>query len=65
VVETGGKLVPIQVKLVATPRPAMAVSLRTFREDFGDRALPGYVVYPGNVRLPLGSDITALPFTEL
>jgi hypothetical protein len=65
VVETGGKLVPIEVKLVATPRPAMAASLRTFREDFGDRALPGYVVHPGNVRLPLGSDTTALPFTEL
>lgn len=65
VVETGGRLVPIEVKLSATPRPAMASSIRAFREDFGDRAMPGYVVHPGDVRLPLGAGVTALPFAEL
>jgi hypothetical protein len=65
VVETGGRLVPIEVKLSATPRPAMASSIRAFREDFGDRAMPGYVVHPGDIRLPLGASVTALPFAEL
>jgi len=65
VVEAGGKLVPIEVKLSTTPRPAMASSIKTFQDDFGDRAMPGYVVHPGDVRLPLGSNVTALPFVEL
>jgi len=65
VVETAGRLVPIEVKLSATPRPAMASSIRAFQEAFGDKAMPGYVVHPGDTRLPLGSNVTALPFAEL
>lgn len=65
VVDAAGKLVPVEVKLSATPRPAMASSIRAFQRDFGDKALPGYVVHPGRVRLPLGSNVTALPFAEL
>ncbi len=64
-VETGGRFVPVEVKLAATPRPAMASSIRTFQEDFGDQALPGYVVHSGQVRLPLGSNVTALPFSDI
>ncbi len=64
-VETGGKLVPIEVKLSATPRPAMASAIRTFRKDFGDKSFPGYVVHPGDIVLPLGTGVTALPFSEL
>ena len=65
VVESAGKLVPIKVKLSATPRSGMATALRTFRKDFGAEAMPGYVVHPGALRLPLGPGITALPFAEL
>jgi len=65
VVETGGRLVPIEVKLSATPRPAMAAGIRTFRKDLVDRAMPGYVVHPGDITLPLGPGVTALPFTNL
>jgi predicted AAA+ superfamily ATPase len=65
VVEAAGMLVPIEVKLSTTPRPAMASSIKTFQEDFGDRAMPGYVIHPGDVRLPLGSNVTALPFAGL
>ena len=64
-IETAGKLVPVEVKLSATPRPAMASAVRTFIKDFGSRALPGYVVHPGNTRLPLGPHVTALPFADL
>ncbi len=65
VVEAGGKLVPIEVKLSATPRPAMASAIKTFQKDFGDKAMPGYVLHPGDIMLPLGSGVTALPFAEL
>lgn len=65
IVETGGKLIPIEVKLSATPRPEMASAIRTFRKDMGDLAAPGYVVHPGEIRLPLGPGVTALPFLEL
>ncbi|MBW2064425.1 MAG: DUF4143 domain-containing protein [Deltaproteobacteria bacterium] len=65
VVESGGRLVPIEVKLSATPRPAVASAIKTFQKDFGDKAMPGYVVHPGDIKLPLGPGVTALPFGEL
>jgi predicted AAA+ superfamily ATPase len=65
VVETGIKLVPIEVKLSATPRPSMASPVKTFQKDFGDKATAGYVVHPGDVALPLGPRVTALPFSKL
>ena len=65
VVETGAGLVPIEVKLSATPRPAMAAAIRTFQEDLKIASTPGFVVHPGDVRLPLGPAVTALPFADL
>lgn len=65
VVETGVGLIPIEVKLSATPRATMGNAIRTFQEDMGSAAMPGYVVHPGNVRLPLGQGVTALPFADL
>lgn len=65
VVETDGKLVPIEVKVSATPRPGMAAAIRTLQKDLGPDAVPGYVVHPGDVHLPLGPGATALPFSEL
>ncbi len=65
VVDVGGKLVPIEVKLSGTPRPAMARSIRVLRKDLGHRAWPGYLVHSGEVDLPLGPGVKALPFTSL
>ena len=64
IVDTGRGLVPIEVKLSATPRPAMASSVRRFQRDMEAAALPGFVVHPGDIRLPLGPGVTALPFGE-
>ncbi len=64
-VESGEKLVPIEVKLSATPHPAMASAIKTFQNDFQDKAMPGYVIHPGDVMLPLGSGVVALPFAKL
>jgi len=65
VVEAAAKLVPIEVKLSATPRPAMASPVRTFQKDFGDKVLVGHVVHPGDITLPLGPGVTAMPFSKL
>ena len=65
VVAAEGKLVPIEVKLSATSRPAIAKSIRSFQEDFSDFAAPGYVVHPGGDRPPIAPGATALPFGEL
>jgi hypothetical protein len=65
VVESQSKLVPIEIKLSATPRPEMAREIAHFRHDFGDRAANGYVVHPGKMVLPLGGGAIALPFAEL
>ena len=65
VVETSGGLVPIEVKLSATPRPAMAAAIKTFQGDMGSKAMAGYVVHPGDIGLPLGPSVTALPFANL
>ncbi len=65
VIETCGKLVPIEVKLSATPRPTMAAAINVFQRDMESAAMPGYVVHPGDIHLPLGSGVTALPFAAL
>ncbi|HEB99363.1 MAG TPA: ATP-binding protein [Thiotrichales bacterium] len=65
VVETEKGLVPIEVKLSASPRPSMASAIRAFRKDLGERALPGYLVHPGETGMPLGPGVSALPFAEL
>lgn len=65
VVEVGDRLVPIEVKASATPRPVMANTIRTLQRDFGEAAAPGYVVHSGDVQLPLGPGATALPFGAL
>lgn len=64
-VQVQGQLIPIEVKLSATPRPAMASSIRIFQEDLGNRAGPGFLVHPGEGRLPIGARVTALGFSEL
>ncbi len=64
-VEQEGRIVPIEVKLSSTPRPPMGASIRTLQRDLEGQAGPGYVVHPGEVGLPLGGNVTALPFELL
>jgi uncharacterized protein len=65
VVEWEGRLIPIEVKLSSTPKRAMAGGIAAFLKDYGDRAANGYVVHPGDISLPLGPAVTALPFSQL
>ena len=64
-VETDGNLIPIEVKLSATPRLDMAKSIKILQKDLGNRVSSGYVVHSGDIRLPLAENVTALPFADL
>ena len=55
VVKTDGGLVPIELKLSGTPRPAMAASVRLFQPDLGDEATPGIRGTPGRYPSAFGS----------
>jgi len=65
IVETGAQLIPIEVKLTATPHPGMAAGIKAFQEEMGRKAGPGLVVHPGDARLPLAPNVRSLPFAEL
>ncbi len=65
VIDTGNGLVPIEVKLSATPRPGMARGIIALRKALGDKVKHGYVVHPGDVSLPIAPGVTAIPFATL
>jgi len=65
VIETQSGLIPMEIKLSETPRPEMAKGILGFQRDFKKKALPGYIIHPGTITLPLGQGITALPLNKL
>lgn len=65
VIDCGKQLVPVEVKLSGTPRTAMAAGITAFQKALGDKSAPGYVVHPGNIRLPLAPGAMAIPFSSL
>jgi predicted AAA+ superfamily ATPase len=60
-VEENGKLVPIEVKATATPRPGMASGLQAFVPDYPNCADRGWLVHLGTHVLPLAPGVTAVP----
>jgi len=65
VVEVGRQVIPMEVKLSATPTPRMAASLTLFRREVGTLAREGYLIHPGAVRLPLVPRVLAWPVSAL
>jgi predicted AAA+ superfamily ATPase len=65
VIDTQSGLIPVEIKLSETPRPEMAKEIRAFQQDFKEKSLPGYVIYPGNMVLPLGQGVSSLPLSNL
>jgi hypothetical protein len=61
----GERLVPLEVKTSATASTRMAHGIRGLRADMGGMVAPGYIVYLGDRRLPLGDDVSSLPLGEL
>ena len=65
VIETPKGLLPLEVKTTATPSPAMARGILRFRESVRKARPDGFVVHTGDVTLPLGGGVVALPFADL
>ena len=64
-VQVNGQFVPIEVKKSGRPTPRMGTQIREFQRALGQKARHGYVVHPGDLRIPLGDGVTALPFADL
>jgi hypothetical protein len=62
VIESAGRLLPIEVKASATPRLADAVHLRSFRAEYGRKARPGLLLHTGRTLEWLAPDVLAAPW---
>lgn len=64
-VEEQGKVIPIEIKTSSTPKPVMAENILTLRGDLKNKVGPGYVIHLGDIQLPMGKDVMALPIARL
>lgn len=64
-VDTGVELIPLEIKLSTTPAARMAAGIDALRRDLGERVQKGYVVHPGEARLPITPNAVAWPFGDL
>jgi len=62
VIETGGKLLPIEVKSTARPRLADCAHLRTFRAEYGKKARAGLLLHTGEMLEWLAPEVLAAPW---
>ena len=62
VIETGGKLLPIEIKATARPRLADIAHLRTFRAEYGKKARAGLLLHTGSTLEWLADDVLAAPW---
>jgi predicted AAA+ superfamily ATPase len=62
VIETGGRLLPIEVKATTRPRLADAVHLRSFRAEYGKKARAGLLLHTGHSLQWLAPDVLAVPW---
>ena len=65
IVQDQGKLIPVEVKMSSTPTKHMASGIESFRKSHTEVSKKGYVVHLGEMILPLGKDILAMPFRSL
>lgn len=65
ILDFGTRLVPVEVKLSATPTPAMAKNLIAFRELFPKPVQQSYLVCLGASLMQLATDVTVVPFRAL
>ena len=63
--DDGRRLIPVEAKLTATPRPAHAEAIERFQALFGDRAGPGLLVCLCRERFPLTPSVEAVPLDAL
>ena len=62
VIETGGRLLPIEAKATNRPRLGDAAHLRTFRAEYGKKARAGLLLHTGTALEWLTPDVLAAPW---
>jgi hypothetical protein len=62
VIETGDRLLPIEIKASGRPRLADAAHLRAFRAEYGERARAGLLLHAGKTAEWLAPDVLAVPW---
>lgn len=62
VIETGGRLLPVEVKSTSRPRLADATHLRTFRAEYGNKSRAGLLLHNGDAIEWLTPDVLAAPW---
>ncbi len=62
VIETSGRLLPVEVKASGRPRLAGARHLRTFRAEYGKKARAGLLLHTGSTLEWLAPDVLAAPW---
>ncbi len=62
VIETGDRLLPIEVKATTRPRRRDTTALRTFRAEYGDRSRAGLLLHTGTLVDWIAPNILAAPW---
>ena len=62
VVEWNGRLLPIEIKATTRPKVRDTRSIRIFREEYGNAALPGLLLHAGTETSWIRSDVLAVPW---
>jgi hypothetical protein len=65
VIETGGMLIPIEVKTSTRPRITDTGSLRSFRAEYGKKARSGLLVHAGTSVEWITPDVLAVPWWKI
>jgi hypothetical protein len=62
VIESGGRLLPVEIKAGARPRLADAAPLRSFRAEYGKASRPGLLLHTGHTIEWLAPDVLSAPW---
>ncbi len=65
VIETGNRLVPIEIKAGSRPRLGDTLHLRSFLAEYGTRAGPGLLLHTGSRMEWMTPDILAVPWWKI
>ncbi len=65
VIETGDRLLPIEVKATTRPRRRDTTALRTFQAEYGERSRPGLLLHTGTLTDWITPTILATPWSRL
>lgn len=65
VIESGGKLLPVEVRATARPRLGDAAHLRTFRAEYGKKSRAGLLLHTGSTLEWMAPDVLAVPWWKI